>query len=120
MRYASGEDSGPGQSDLKYKDVFVPGGFPKNTYNQRAELQLEQRLSEAKDNLCKLVPVTGQPKSGKTVLARRVFPPEDALWVDGGSVTVEEDFWQIVVSELALFQSIEEETGKEIKSTFGG
>ena len=55
---------------LRYQDVFVPGGFPRHTYNPRVDLQLEQRLAEVKDNLCKLVTVTGQTKSGKTVLAR--------------------------------------------------
>ena len=63
-----------GMPKLKYQDIFVPGGFPKHTYNPREELQLERKLSEAKDNLCKLVTVTGQTKSGKTVLAKRVFP----------------------------------------------
>jgi|SRR5271157_684062 len=77
---------------MRYQDVFVPGGFPRYTYNPRVELQLEQRLSEARDNLCKLVTVTGQTKSGKTVLTKKVFPREEAVWVDGGIVSAEEDF----------------------------
>ncbi|MBL8295401.1 MAG: ATP-binding protein [Bryobacterales bacterium] len=105
---------------MRYQDVFVPGGFPRHTYNPRSELQLEQRLAEARDNLCKLVPVTGQTKSGKTVLARRVFPPEEAVWIDGGTVAVEDDFWQVIVEQLALFQSIDEETGSEAESKIGG
>ena len=41
----------------KYKlgNVFVPGGLPKLTYNPRTEHKLENILSEANDNLCKLV-----------------------------------------------------------------
>ena len=59
--------------NLRYEDIFVPGGFPKHTYNPRGELGLEQRLRESKNNLCKLVTITGQTKSGKTVLARKIF-----------------------------------------------
>jgi hypothetical protein len=58
---------------IRYQDVFVPGGFPRHTYNPRVELQLEEKLAEVKDNLCKLVTVTGQTKSGKTVLARKIL-----------------------------------------------
>ena len=105
---------------MKYQDVFVPGGFPKHTYNPRAELQLEQKLAETRENLCKLVPVTGQTKSGKTVLARRVFPPEEALWIDGGTVAAEDDFWQVIVEQLALFQSTNEGSGSQVQSKFGG
>ena len=53
---------------LKFTEFFVPGGFPRHTYNPRMELKLEQRLTETKQNLCKLVSVTGQTKSGKTSL----------------------------------------------------
>lgn len=89
---------------MKYQDVFVPGGFPKYTYNPREALKLEERLGEVKENLCKLVTVTGNTKSGKTVLTRKVLPTEDAIWVDGGSVSEESDFWEIVVEQLDLFQ----------------
>ena len=65
---------------LRYQDVFVPGGFPRHTYNPRVDLQLEERLVEGRDNLCKLVTVTGQTKSGKPVLARKILPPEEAVW----------------------------------------
>ena len=105
---------------MKYQDVFVPGGFPRHTYNPRSDLQLEERIAEARQNLCKLVPVTGQTKSGKTVLARRVFPPEDAVWVDGGAVSVEDDFWQVVIEQLQLFQSTDEEAGSAVESKLGG
>ena len=61
-------------ADIRYQEIFVPGGFPRHTYNPRLELQLEMKLAESRDNLCKLVTVTGQTKSGKTVLARKIFP----------------------------------------------
>ncbi len=94
---------------MRYQDVFVPGGFPRHTYNPRVDLGLEQRLSEVKDNLCKLVTVTGQTKSGKTVLTRKVLPLEEAIWIDGGTVSSEEEFWQLILQRLRLFQSVEEE-----------
>jgi hypothetical protein len=99
---------------LRYQEVFVPGGFPRHTYNPRIELQLEQKLSESKDNLCKLVTVTGQTKSGKTVLARQIFPPEDSVWIDGGAISTEDDFWQIIIEQLELFQVKEKEISRDV------
>lgn len=104
---------------LKYQDVFVPGGFPRHTYNPREGLQLEQRLSEAKANLCKLVTVTGQTKSGKTVLAKRVFPSEDTIWIDGGTVSAEEDFWQVAIEALGIFQTTSEQSSDATSSKVG-
>lgn len=95
---------------MRYQDIFVPGGFPRLTYNPRLELQLEDRVRESTGNLCKLVTVTGQTKSGKTVLVRKVLPREDSVWIDGGVVSVQDDFWQVVVDQLSLFQGTTEET----------
>jgi hypothetical protein len=91
----------------RFTDVFVPGGFPRHTYNPRMGLQLESKLKQVRNNLCKLVTVTGHTKSGKTVLVRRILPREDAVWVDGGAVGAEDDFWQIVIDQLNLFQGSE-------------
>lgn len=98
---------------LKYHEVFVPGGFPRYTYNPRVGLQLEDRLSEVRRNLCKLVTITGQTKSGKTVLARKIIPQEESIWVDGGTVGEESDFWHVVIDGLSLFQEVTEEAGSE-------
>ncbi|MBI3089135.1 MAG: hypothetical protein HYY96_00590 [Candidatus Tectomicrobia bacterium] len=103
----------------RYQEVFVPGGFPQLTYNPRRNLNLEARLAEAKMNLCKLVTITGQTKSGKTVLARRVLPPEDSIWIDGGTIGHEDDFWQVLIECLELFQSTRESSSKETTSTIG-
>lgn len=89
---------------LKYFDVFVPGGFPRYTYNPRESLSLEAKLSEVRENLCKLVTVTGHTKSGKTVLTRKILSPEESVWVDGGVVGDEEDLWSIVLDSLEIFQ----------------
>lgn len=105
---------------LKYHEVFVPGGFPRHTYNPRIELQLEQRLSESRQNLCKLVTVVGQTKSGKTVLARKVLPRDECVWVDGGTVAAEDDFWQVVLEQLDLFQGTQEQVSDETTATISG
>jgi hypothetical protein len=105
---------------IRYQDVFVPGGFPRHTYNPRVDLQLEEKLAEVKDNLCKLVTVTGQTKSGKTVLARKILPPEETIWIDGGVVSQEDDFWDVIVQQLQLFQTAEREDREETASKIGG
>lgn len=105
---------------MRYQDVFVPGGFPRHTYNPRLDLDLERRLRECRDNLCKLVAVTGQTKSGKTVLVRSVLPREECVWVDGGTVSTEDEFWQVVIEQLNLFQGIEEQSGTDTAATITG
>lgn len=92
----------------KMTNVFVPGGLPKLTYNPRDEHKLENRLEEAKNNLCKLVMVTGLTKSGKTVLTQKIFPRNQVIWVDGGSFTNEDDFWAEVNNQLNSFTGISE------------
>lgn len=104
---------------LRYQEVFVPGGFPRHTYNPRTALRLEARLQECKENLCNLVTVTGHTKSGKTVLARKVLPPEETIWIDGGAVSQEDDFWDTIVDKLDLFQTNQEQTSLETSSTLG-
>lgn len=105
----------------RFTDVFVPGGFPRHTYNPRGDKRLEERLREVSENLCKLAIVTGHTKSGKTVLVRSVLPREDAVWVDGGAVGEADDFWTTVIDQLELFQGTEQgqgtETGGEIAGT---
>lgn len=105
---------------LKYTDIFVPGGFPRHTYNPRGDLQLEARLGEVRENLCKLVTVTGQTKSGKTVLTRKTLPPEECVWIDGGSVSEEADFWNSAMEQLGLFQTTEQGDTKGRSTTIEG
>lgn len=93
---------------MRYSEIFVPGGFPRYTYNPRASRRLEERLAEVADNLCKLSTVTGHTKSGKTVLVRGAYPPDQAIWVDGGTVGEEEDFWSTIIEQLELFQDASE------------
>lgn len=93
---------------LKYSDVFVPGGFPRHTYNPRESLSLEAQLSEVRENLCKLVTVTGHTKSGKTVLTRKILPTDESVWIDGGVVSSEDDFWSVILDGLAVFHDVDE------------
>lgn len=102
--------------------VFVPGGMPQHTYVNRAERDLEPRLAGARDNLCKLVTLTGATKSGKTVLANRVYPrmSGDSIWIDGGSVATEADLWSLILSDLHGFSTREETEGSESSQHLGG
>lgn len=85
-----------------FSDVFIPGGIPTVTYNPRARLHLEDKLMESKNNLCKLVVVTGQTKAGKTVLVDRIFPQNCSVWISGGSIESEDDFWGMFIEYLNL------------------
>ena len=100
--------------------VFVPGGMPDLTYVPRAERNLEEHLRTARDNLCKLVTVTGATKSGKTVLVRRIFPRHDSIWVDGGTVKVEDDLWNCVLDQIGGYTEVTSQKTKDTVSTVGG
>ena len=109
---------------MKYhvNKVFTPGGMPRYTYVDRSWRKLEQRLEESKKHLCKLITLTGATKSGKTVLVNRIFPrlEENNIWIDGGSIGNENDFWSQILNELKGATEFEETTSKEsIQNTTG-
>jgi hypothetical protein len=89
----------------KYRtnEIFVPGGLPTFTYNPRTNLELEEKLKEANDNLCKLVMMTGSTKSGKTVLTNNVFPRNECIWFEGGSYSTEDELWIEIAQQLDIF-----------------
>ncbi len=93
---------------MKYSEVFVPGGFPYYTYNPRLDRELERQLAEITENLCKLAVVTGYTKLGKTVLVKNSYPQDKAIWVDGGVIRDEEDFWSVIIERLNLFHGTSE------------
>lgn len=37
------------------------------------------------------------------------------MWIDGGVVSNEDSFWDIVIEQLDLFQATEKEEGKEVE-----
>lgn len=102
--------------------VFVPGGMPQHTYVDRAERELEKQLLSVKDNLCKLVTLTGSTKSGKTVLASRIFPRlgDECVWIDGGTVETEEDLWLSVLGEVGGYSSAGVDQANESSQAFSG
>lgn len=90
------------KKSYKLKQVFTPGGFPSVTYVSREHLNLEKRLKGALARGHGIITVTGPTKSGKTVLCRKVLDSEETLWIEGGRIREEKDFWdQIVGSEKA-------------------
>ncbi len=103
-------------------EVFVPGGLPKHTYVPRTARDLESRVHAARDNLCKIVTVTGATKAGKTVLVRQVYPELRCIWLDGGSIRSLEDFWDLTSDQLNVVveetQSSTEISGSEIGVEF--
>lgn len=104
---------------LKSSKVFVPGGMPYHTYVARTEKNLEGRLRAADDNLCKLVTVTGATKSGKTVLTNKIFPRENGIWIDGGTIGTEDDLWTYILEDLKGYSEvgITEEAGTTTQLT---
>lgn len=94
-------------------EVFVPGGMPEHTYVPRTARRLEERLGAVKGDLCKLVTVTGTTKSGKTVLTNRVFPRMENIWVDGGAVGSEDDFWSYILEKINGYTDIGSEDTRE-------
>jgi hypothetical protein len=77
-------------------------------------------LAEAKGNLCKLVTLTGPTKSGKTVLARRVFPRDQVVWLDGGPINSEDLVWSEVNDQLNVATDTGSVTTAGSESTVGG
>lgn len=91
------------EQKIRMTKVFIPGGFPTVTYISRKEKLLEERVLAAQDYLAKLVVVTGATKSGKTVLVDKVFPQSSSIWIDGGAVSDENSFWELVIEKLDIF-----------------
>lgn len=105
--------------DLRYTDVFVPGGMPTYTYNPRVDRRLEDAIRESIHDY-KLLVITGPTKSGKTVLVNKVFPRTESLWVDGGMIDSENDFWEIIVSELGGYTEEQISNGEDLQCTISG
>lgn len=85
---------------MRVREVFVPGGQPTVTYVDRVQHELEKRVSRALARGYSIVSITGPTKCGKTVLCRRVIGTDSAIWVEGGLVKDENDFWMHVGSQI--------------------
>jgi hypothetical protein len=100
-------------SSYTVSEVFVPGGMPVYTYVKRTERKLEESVAAAKEHLCKLVTVTGMTKCGKTVLTSKVFPKTKSIWINGGTVGEENDFWASILVALEGYTDTGQEDTKE-------
>ncbi|MBI2546322.1 hypothetical protein HYV81_04025 [Candidatus Woesearchaeota archaeon] len=85
---------------MKVSEVFVAGGLPTITYNPRDNLNLEHQLKDYISTGYKLLSLTGPTKSGKTVLCQKGIPESQRIWVTGGAIKREDDFWDTVAYEL--------------------
>ena len=88
--------------NYRLRDVFTPGGMPSVTYVNRENLGLERKLREALDRGHSIITVSGPTKSGKTVLCRTVIPIDTSVWVEGGRIKSEEDFWNFLADMLEV------------------
>lgn len=102
--------------------VFVPAKFPKYTYNPRTSAQLETRLGELVEDGGAIVCISGLTKMGKTVLAKKVFPATESVWVTGGGFNTCDDFWKIIGDELGAYSniSITSTTADTVSTTASG
>lgn len=84
------------------RDVFVPGGMPSYTYQGRDGLKLEATLRNAICRVRKFIAIAGPTKSGKTVLTRKVVPPNESIWIEGAHIESVDDFWNAILAGLGI------------------
>lgn len=90
--------------------VFVAGGRPTITYNPRSELGLEESVRTYLEERHRVLSVSGPTKTGKTVLLRSALPT-DTIWLSGGSINSEAEFWNTLAGELGVFTDFERSSG---------
>ena len=109
---------------MRVSEVFNPGGFPVYTYNPRNKLESEGKFKDYIESGNKLLSLTGPTKSGKTVLCRQLIPREQGIWISGGDIHEESDFWQAIVTNLNLYTSVSsghnQEEGETTSSKVAG
>lgn len=111
---------------LTLGEVFVPGGFPRYTYQKREKYKVEDTLRDAINRLPKFIAVSGATKSGKTVLVRKVVAEEKCVWLDAGYIKSVQDVWTFILTDLGFPQTTvlsnaklsEESNTQDIDSSF--
>lgn len=98
-------------SRVDLEDVFTPGGQPVVTYVGRDHLGVESSVKKALAQKSIIVSLTGTTKSGKTVLCRNVLEDYEFVWIEGGQVKTEIDFWNKVCSELEVPAEVKRKEG---------
>ncbi|HXG60677.1 MAG TPA: hypothetical protein VNO22_04865 [Planctomycetota bacterium] len=73
-------------------DVFIPDGFPAQTYVAPQGGKFERQLDEALAQPGKIVSIVGASKTGKTTLCERRFG-RDQVVIPGGRIRGPEDLW---------------------------
>ena len=73
-------------------DVFIPDGFPAQTYIAQQGGKFERQLDEALAQPGKIVSIVGASKTGKTTLCERRFG-RDQVVIPGGRIRSPEDLW---------------------------
>src|SRR5712691_6250639 len=101
-------------------EVFVAGGMPNLTYVARKQHQLERSLRGVRHRTHKLVIITGNTKSGKTVLTRHIFPLDECIWLDGGTITTEDDLWTSILSTSDVYTNVSKVEGSGGSAEAGG
>lgn len=87
---------------MKATEIFISGGLPTITYNPRTHLDIENKLVDYINTGYKLISITGPTKSGKTVLCTKLIPQENCVFLSGGAITNENDFWESILNELDI------------------
>lgn len=105
---------------MRVTEVFNPGGFPDYTYNPRNKLELEKQFNDYLESGNKLLSLTGPTKSGKTVLCRKIIPKKEGIWISGGDIREEIDFWTSIITQLEVFTDIKTEYASGDSETVTG
>lgn len=93
---------------ISLREVFVPGGLPKYTYQKRNYIDqagevvdIESELIKILRRVNKFVAVAGPTKSGKTVLVRSCLNQGiDNLWIEGGHFDSVDEIWETILDDL--------------------
>ncbi|RFB13653.1 hypothetical protein DZB84_16980 [Bacillus sp. HNG] len=101
---------------MEVTEVFTAGGLPSITYFSRDNYRLEAKLRNSLRLKGKIISITGPTKSGKSVLCKKIIPPEKSVWVMGGHITEEEDLWNIITSDLNISVALNEEVTSEFST----
>lgn len=102
---------------MRVHEVFVTGGLPSYTYNPRQRLRLEDKVREYLAARHQILSVLGPTKYGKTVLVRKIIPAGAGVWIEGGAIRSEDEFWQQVNLRLDAHTTIEETDSASNKTT---
>ena len=88
--------------------------------NTREQLGIETELSRGVAHPSAIVSLTGNTKSGKTVLCRTVLGTRHYVWIEGGQIKAEQDLWDRVCYELNFPLEISKTTGQQSGTTIAG